>query len=299
MVEVVRQGFVEKQQSELLLALSRLRVVSTSRHITLSMIVCAMLLSLKPFFAMATSEFTLNPKGRIEGIIGAGGVNRIQVSGSEIMEVVGDESKYSLYWSGDWRNLFITPKTGVGETVDVSLILIGGQAQDMRLTVGDVESQTIFLVTNTACINSATNAVPDCTKYSGSQHSAISFLSDHSFKHSYSKALSDKQLKLEIASMMRAMIEDIQGKYYVNILKRTITKNKEMLITQSKSYRYKDLSGARLTIKNLTSKPILLSKEHIGNLFKGFIAINLPTTTLPPRSKTSAFIITRDNREEK
>lgn len=298
MVEVVRQGFVKKQQSELLIALSRLRVVSTSRHITLSMIVCAMLLSLKPFSAMATSEFTLNPKGRIEGIIGAGGVNRIQVSGSEIMEVVGDESKYSLYWSGDWRNLFITPKTAVGETVDVSLILIGGQAQDMRLTVGDVEAQTIFLVTNLGA-NSADNSAAHSTQNSGSQHSATSFLSDHSFKHSYSKALSDKQLKLEIASMMRAMIEDIQGKYYVSNLKRTITKNKEMLVTQSKSYRYKDLSGARLNIKNLTSKPILLSEEHIGNLFKGFIAINLPISSVLPRSKVTAFIITRDNREER
>ena len=232
-----------------------------------------MLSCLKVERAIATNELALNLKNRIEGIIGAGGVNRIQVIGSEIMEVVGDESKYSLYWSNDWRNLFITPKTEVGETVDISLILVGGKAQDMRLTVGDVTAQTIFLQSNNSAATSSTSTP--------------------------SQVLSSKQLKLEIASMMRAMIEDVKGKYYVNILKRTMMQDKEMLVTQSKSYRYKDLSGAVLSIKNLTSRAIALEEERVSSLFKGVIATNLPINLLPPRSKVSAFIITRDNRGER
>lgn len=233
-----------------------------------------MLSCLKVEQAIAENELALNLKNRIEGFIGAGGVNRIQVIGSEIMEVVGDESKYSLYWSNDWRNLFITPKTEIGETVDISLILVGGQAQDMRLTVGDVTAQTIFLQSNNSVTTSSTST-------------------------SSSQVLFSKQLKLEIASMMRAMIEDVKNKYYVNILKRSIKQNKEILITQSKSYRYKDLSGAVLSIKNLTSKAIALEEECVSSLFKGVIAINLPVNLLPARSKVSAFIITRDNREER
>ena len=61
-------------------------------------------------YAYANTEFTFNPKNRIETVIGANELNRIGVVGGEIIEVIGDENKYALYWSGDWRNLFIKPK---------------------------------------------------------------------------------------------------------------------------------------------------------------------------------------------
>ena len=101
------------KQKQIILSASSL-LVPLFKLILCLIIVVPMLSCLKLGQAIATNELTLDHKNRIEGIIGAGGVNRIQVIGSEIMEVVGDESKYSLYWSNDWQNLFITPKTEVG-----------------------------------------------------------------------------------------------------------------------------------------------------------------------------------------
>ena len=238
---------------------------------------------------VAATEFTLNPKSRIEGIIGAGSVNRIQITGSEIMEVVGDESKYSIYWSGDWRNLFITPKTEVGETVNLSLILVDGLAQDFRFTVGDVEAQTIFLRANNNMESKGANIF-------ASSITSVLYLP---YGNTLDYLSLNKALKKEIASMMRTMIEGNKGKYYVNENKRTLSKNKEILITQSKSYRYKDLSGAILNIKNFTSKPITLEEHYISNLFKDTIAINLSAVLLPAKSKVAAYVITKNNRNER
>ena len=260
------------------------------RQVTLATaVLCICFGIIRPEQVVAATEFTLNPKVRIEGIIGAGGVNRVQVSGAEIMEVVGDESKYSLYWSGDWRNLFITPKTEVGETVNISLILVDGMAQDFRFTVGDVEAQTIFLRANNNMESKGANI-------SASSITSALYLP---YSNSFEYLSLNKELKKEIASMMRAMLEGSKSKYYVNENKRPLSKNKGMLITQSKSYRYKDLSGAILNIKNLTSKPITLEEHYISNLFKDTIAINLSAVLLPAKSKVAAYVITKNNRNER
>ena len=277
-----------KQESKLLSAPCTLLLLR--RQIALSIVVLTICLGIiKPEQLFAATEFTLNPKDRIEGIMGAGSVNRIQVSGSEIIEVVGDESKYSIYWSGDWRNLFITPKTEVGETVNLSLILVDGQAQDFRFTVGDVEAQTIFLRSNNNMASKGANI-------SASSITSALYLP---YSNSFEYLSLNKELKKEIASMMRAMLEGSKSKYYVNENKRPLSKNKGMLITQSKSYRYKDLSGAILNIKNLTSKPITLEEHYISNLFKDTIAINLSAVLLPAKTKVAAYVITKNNRNER
>ena len=85
--------------------------------------------------AYASTEFTYSGDKKIETVIAANELNRIGVVGGEIIEVIGDENKYALYWSGDWRNLFIKPKVEVGEIIELSLIMPQGGAQDIRFTV--------------------------------------------------------------------------------------------------------------------------------------------------------------------
>ena len=228
--------------------------------------------------AYANTEFTFNPKNRIETVIGANELNRIFISGGEIIEVIGDENKYALYWSGDWRNLFIKPKVEVGEIIELSLIMPQGGAQDIRFTVGDTSAQTIFINLGSEIKSS---------------------LPGKGFT-----ILANPQLKSEITSMMRAMIEGEKGKYYVTGLKRTLKQNKQQLVTQNAVYRYRNLSGAVLSVKNLTAKPLELLETDFSNLFKNTVAINLGSysgqklNVIKPRATMQVFIITREIRHD-
>lgn len=223
--------------------------------------------------AYSSTEFKYSGDKKIETVIAANELNRIGVVGGEIIEVIGDENKYALYWSGDWRNLFIKPKVEVGETIELSLIMPQGGVQDIRFTVGDMAAQTIFinLGSEVRDLSSASNGfVP----------------------------LSNPQLKSEISGMMRVMIEGVKGKYYVINGRRTLHKTKQRLITQEKAYRYKDLSGAVLSVKNLTSKSLDLLELDFKNLFKNTVAINLGSCVIKPRTTVQVFIITRETRHD-
>ena len=228
--------------------------------------------------AYANNEFTFNPKNKIETVIGANELNRIEVVGGEIIEVIGDENKYALYWSGDWRNLFIKPKIEVGEIIELSLIMPHGGAQDIRFTVGDTAAQTIFI-------------------------NLSSELKSSSYALGVTK-LANHRLNPEIAAMMRAMIEGEKGKYYVVGSKRTLQKTKARLVTQNAVYRYRNLSGVVLSVKNLTTKPVELLETDFSNLFKNTVAINLGTyngnalNVIKPRATMQVFIITREIRHD-
>ena len=211
----------------------------------------------------ASIEFKYLENEKIEVIIGANELNRIGLVGGEIIEVIGDENKYSLYWSSDWRNLFIKPKVEVGETIELSLIMPQGDVQDVRFNVGDTTAQTIF-------INLGSKL----------------------------KFSLNMQLKHEIALMMKAMCDGEKGKYYVTNVKRTLKQNKQQFVIQNLAYKYRDLSGAVLSVKNLTSKSLDLLEFDFKNLFKNTIAINLGSSVIKPRAAVQVFIITRETRHD-
>lgn len=219
--------------------------------------------------SVASTVFSFSPNKKIEVVIAAGVLNRIKITNGEVMEVIGDENKYSLYWSGDWRNLFIKPKVEVGETIELSLITSSGDAQDMRFTVGDLLAQTIFI--------NMGNSAREPSPVNGNFY-----------------LLSDPELKLEISSMMRAMIEGVKSKYYITGNKRILQQTKQQLITQEKAYRYKNLSGAVLTVKNLTSKSLALFESDFKNLLKNCIAINLSSSVIGCKGSAQVFIVTRE-----
>jgi hypothetical protein len=192
------------------------------------------------------------------------------------MEVVGDESQYQLYWSGDYRNLFIAPKVEVGKTIELSLVLAGGKVQDIRFTVVKTAAQTIFINTN----EGETHLSPDSSN-----------------KRTY---LLSKALKLEIPAMMRAMIagKDMNGKYYIIDAKRTVLKNGQMTINQTSAYRYLDLNGAILSVQNTSGKLLKLSKEDFKSIFKDSVAISIETGFLKAKAKSRVFVITRSSNEQ-
>jgi len=94
----------------------------------------ALFLFLSPALtAMSSTEFSFSPTKTIQTAIAYGQINRIQVRNGEIMEVIGDENQYQIYWSGDYRNLFIAPKLEVGKTIELSLVLAGAKLRISNL----------------------------------------------------------------------------------------------------------------------------------------------------------------------
>lgn len=221
-----------------------------------------------PITTFANTEFKFSPRSKIETQISSDELNRIEVNGGDIMEVIGDEGKYSLYWSSDWRNLFIKPKVPSGETFELSLIFFGGLAQDIRFTAGDTTAKSITIDV-------------------GSDHHP------HYIHHSDFRPVSDYRLQTEITAMMRAMFEGIKSKYYVTDTKRLVKKTDQLEITQIKAYRYKDLSGAVLEVKNNTKSSVNALEEDFRGLFKGTLAINLKSLNIAPKQKTTLFIVTK------
>jgi hypothetical protein len=239
-----------------------------SKIIKTALSVLLTLVTMSPQSVVAFRNFASAADKAIETVIAAGELNRIHIRNGEIMEVIGDESKYSLYWSGDWRNLFIRPKVEPGEIISLSLIFAGGRAQDVRFTVGDTAAQTICINVG----NSGIAAAGDCVT-----------------------GMAGQNLKAEISAMMRAMIGGVKGKYYRFSSKRTLQKTEKWLITQRLGYRYKDLSGAVLMVKGLGSQPVSLREEDFKGLFKGTIAIHLGSSLLQPGAVVDVFIITRES----
>lgn len=232
-------------------------------------IVIAIHLMISSCLALDQVEFMYAPNKKIATVIGANELNRIYLVGGEVLEVIGEESKYSLYWSGDWRNLFIHPKVEVGEDIEISLITQKEGAQDIRFTVGDNTAKTIFIN-----LNKKHESKPVNTR---SYH------------------LTAPELRQEIGKMMRAMIdgETGSGKYYVRDLKRKLKAKKSLVINQDKSYRYGNLSGAVLKAKNLTFKPLDLTEADFKGIFQDTIAINLSSPIISPKGEVRVFIIAK------
>lgn len=218
-----------------------------------------------PGVSLASTTYKFLPNSKIEAQIAADELNRIEIKDGNIMEVIGDEGKYSLYWSSDWRNLFIKPKISPGETFELSLIFFGGLAQDLRFTVGDTTAKTITVDMN----SELRPLISSCT------------------------------LQTEIASMMRAMFEGVKSKYYVKDNKRLLKETLELEVTQIKTYRYKALNGAVVQLKNLSKKPVNLKEEDFKDLFKDTLAINLRSTVIAPKTGTTVFVVTGGGTDDK
>ncbi|MEM6338605.1 MAG: type-F conjugative transfer system secretin TraK [Pseudomonadota bacterium] len=216
----------------------------------------------------SSQTYQINPKKKIATVIGAGLLNRIHIDFATIMEVVGDESKYSIHWSGDYRNLFIFPKVEAGETIEISFIMSGGIAQDFIFTVGDCPSRSIIL------------QGADFTQKANSNSAKPS-------------AIASREIQSEINQMLRAMRVGTKDKYYVRDTKRNISKTPKLLIKQTKSYRYKNLSGAVLLVQNRSKKPVKIEQADIQRIFHNGVAVYMNQRMILPKKSLQILVVTQ------
>jgi hypothetical protein len=219
--------------------------------------------SLSSYAAQGLS-FTLEEK--IKASISAKNLNRIAFGINPFSQIIGDESKYSIFTDTFGMNLFITPKVPAGETFELSVINVAGQVIDFALQVKDIEGQIINIY----------EQKPENIKIISSG--------------------------AEIAEMLKHMIQDEQGKYYVKHINRKLTAKvpDDLEIIQDRTYRYRDLTGARLFVKagkgSKGSKGIVgtieLNDTAFMKLFNNTKAVSIEEKSVSKSKSCYVWIVT-------
>lgn len=177
-----------------------------------------------------------NQEERLRVDIGKNGLNRITMKPWRIVQVTGDDTKYRLIHDDDGRNIYLMPKVGVGELIEVSLRNDFGEVQDLELKVSNIKGQSIVIQSK--------------------------------------RKEQDKDIKQEVFAMMKAMMRGHDGKYFVEKKQRNIKNKYGVVITQIKSYRYGDLSGGIFELSSNGTKNAI-SRQGFIDLFEGSKALAL------------------------
>ena len=205
-----------------------------------------------PAFASSSQIKVLDDSKRLDINISQDGMNRIEAKNFEILEIIGDESSYDIYWYGN--NFFIYPKDDV---IDLTLVDISGNSQDLRLNVKDIDSTSTIL-----------------TK---------------------SKNIGKTPLENILDDIKKDKIKDF---FTLNLkVKPKYIKNTK--IYTDKLYHYKQLNIIELNLKNSKRQTANISVSELASKFNDVITVvsntgqNIQTISLPPKSSTKLFVITR------
>jgi hypothetical protein len=162
--------------------------------------------------------------------ISKSGLNRISNPPYKITQVTGDDSKFRLKYDEDGTNIYFMPLSSVGENVEISIRNNAGITQDLELQVSNIKGKSII-------IDGKTNVNMEHIR------------------------------KNDIAEMLRAMKDNVQGKFYVQHSKQQLDNIGVLKVKQSKIYKYKNLAGGVFEITNPTKDPISLELSVFARRF--------------------------------
>lgn len=234
-----------------------MKTSNSSNRIILQGLVSIILLILFSDSSFA-NNFELEPKTRQTLNISKSGINRITMLPHRILQVTGDEGKYKLNMDEDGSNIYIMPIAKIGEKIELSIKTSTNHTEDLGLFISDEPGKTLHL-----------------------KHKS-------SLKNQILSQLS------EVKKMLRSMKEGEVDKYYVKDTNRVVKLRRGIRVNQIKSYRYGDLVGAVLEVKNQTGRDIKLYEGDFINLFKNSKAVTFEHaySLLPPQSDMKVFIVT-------
>lgn len=216
---------------------------------------------------------------KIKGVISSKNANRLQFASKPILQVIGDESKYSFLQDFQAINLFISPKVKIGEQIELALIDTAGKVADLLLQVADISGQVIII--NDAKESRVSSAEEDT-----------------------------QQLKRIIRYMMHSNLGE--DKYYVTQVKRELNlpTGKNIKIVQDRTYRYLEYVGARLKVTNLNSKKqksfniisadtIELQQALFASLFNAEkIAVRYQKQKLKPQESCYVWLAVKEKKDD-
>lgn len=194
--------------------------------------------------------------------ISKGGINRISAFPYHIKEIIGDKSKYELLSSDDGSNIFIIPKVKLGDKLELAVITSNGAIHDLLLTAGKDSVPAIYLKP---------------------------FTQEKSRHLSQNKANEQNQ----ILKMISHMSCNHHSTYYVQNTNRNITNNLRLKLKQTKIYRFGNLVGAVIDVRNLSRSTKLLKENDFKSLFQRTKAISITGgNILSPQASSKVLIVT-------
>ena len=192
---------------------------------------------------------------KINAKISATGLNRISNPPYQIIQVTGDDTKYSLKSDDDGANIYLMPIVKRGEHIELILKNNIGQSHDLVLEVAHIKGQSLVIDSKSSNSTTAPN---------------------------------------DLVPMFTAMKENLAGKYYVKNLKKELAPLGQLQVMQTQLYKWKDISGGVFEIANKTKTFLPLDIELLQKRFINVEAYWTEQSYLNPREKTRVFIIQRN-----
>ena len=186
--------------------------------------------------------------------ISKSGLNRISNPPYKITQVTGDDSKFRLKYDEDGTNIYFMPLSAVGENVEISIRNNAGITQDLELKVSDIKGKSIII--------------------DGKTHLNL-----------------ERIQKSDIAEMLRAMKDNVQGKFYVQNTKQKLDNIGILKVEQSKIYKYKNLAGGVFEITNPTKNPITLDVSIFARSFDNVKSFYPNLSTIEPSITITVLVV--------
>jgi len=178
--------------------------------------------------------------------------NRIKFGKLGITEVIGDPGNYLVVQDKASGNIFILPKLDIGKKFAISLVNPLGHVQDVECFVKDIPGQFLDVIIQSTI---------------------------------------DKESVI-IADMLSNMIKGEKGKYYVEKWNRKIDHDPCFELLQEHSYKFGNLMGVILRVKNISGNSLTLKEKDFERIFERTKAITISDRILDNREVTYVYIIT-------
>jgi hypothetical protein len=197
-------------------------------------------------------KYIFEKNKRIVTDISGSSYTRITFEPFYIKEVIGDKEKYKVIVDSLGKNIFLIPKNNKIPNIDLSIVTSSGATQDMTLNIKDIHSKSII----------------------------IERVSD--------KKINEFELSLESEKLLKSMIKNEKGKYYVEHhcnyinsvnrcpkLARTaqldsfkdLDAQYDIRLISSYKFAKNNLSGYILAAKTISQTPIEISNQILADIF--------------------------------
>ena len=205
-------------------------------------------------FAAKAETHQFKADERIKIKISKSGLNRISNPPYKIVQVTGDDSKFRLKYDDDGANIYFMPINQVAESCEISIKNNAGFVQDLELVVSNIKGKSVIIDSKTT------------------------------------SKLENLQLS-NISEMLRAMKDDLDDKFYVQINKQKLDNIASLQVTQKKIYKYKNLVGGVFEVKNPSNKEVILDLAAFANRFDNVKASYSSLPSIPALKVATILIV--------
>lgn len=218
----------------------------------LKRIVCYFLL----FYGSAALAETYKAQSdeRLQVKISKFGLNRISNPPYKITQVTGDDSKFRLKYDEDGSNIYLMALIAIGERLEISIRNNAGAVQDLELLVSDASGKSIII------------------------------------DGKINKRLEDAEKK-DIAQMLRAMKDNLRGKFYVRDIKQAGSNIGVLRVEQQRSYKYKNLLGGVFEITNQAEERITFDVSIFAGGFDNLKSFYPMVEVIEPKGTIKVLVV--------